>query len=222
MPFFINSKKLEEEIAKRVTESCDEIISEMGAEIHDDLIQKLSIFRLYINQIELSAKDPAEIQNIAFKMASDFERVVVSVRSISQRLLPTYFTGESLMDRLISLCKNMEQPGVGHIHFVAEGSLIFLENIVQVHLLRIVQELIHNSIKHSSAWHVWVRLKSGEEHITIEVEDDGVANVKIDDSINRLKRRNNTLKLRVRSIGASIEYLQGSRGLLARVTLKKS
>jgi hypothetical protein len=46
MAFFISQTKLESEISKRAAEACDQIISEMGAELHDDLIQKLSIFRL--------------------------------------------------------------------------------------------------------------------------------------------------------------------------------
>jgi two-component system NarL family sensor kinase len=219
MPFYINAKKLEAEIAKRVAESCDEITMEMGAEIHDDLIQKLSIFRLYINRIESSANDPEEIKNLAIKMRGDFQNVIHSVRHISQRLFPSYFDGDSFIERLRSLCKNMQQPGVGHIHFESKGVSRSLENISELHLLRIVQELIHNSIKHSSAWHIWVRLIFEISSITVEVEDDGIGDTKIEESIDRLKKRNNTLKLRVQAVGGTISFMQGLSGLLAKVTL---
>jgi signal transduction histidine kinase len=88
-----------------------------------------------------------------------------------------------------------------------------------MHVFRIVQELIHNAFKHSAAWHIWVRLTWSNQGIIIEVEDDGSGFSKVQEFVKRLKSKNNTLKLRSMTIGATIEYLQGSKGLLARVSL---
>src|SRR6188768_4571971 len=98
MPIFISRKKFETEISKRTAEACDQIVSEMGAEIHDDLIQKLSIFRLYIDSIERSASDRAEIESLVIKMRNDFDQVTRAVKMISRRLLPVQIEGESLMN----------------------------------------------------------------------------------------------------------------------------
>lgn len=81
-----HQKKLELEIATRAAEDCDQIISEMGAEIHDDLIQKLSVFRLYMDRIERAASDPVEIQSLVIKMRNDFEHVARTVKTISRLL----------------------------------------------------------------------------------------------------------------------------------------
>lgn len=222
MIIFTSRQKLESEISKRSAEICDQIITEMGAELHDDLIQKLSIFRLYIDRIERASSDPVEIGSLAIKMRNDFEQVVSVVKNISRRLLPAPMQGDTLEDMIEILCQNMEQPGMARIHFEHSGSPKSLENTVEVYLLRIVQELIHNSFKHSSAWHVWVRLIWEANKLIIEVEDDGTGFSKIPEFIVRLKRKNNTLKMRTQAIGASINYLQGSKGLLARVTANMS
>jgi signal transduction histidine kinase len=113
----------------------------------------------------------------------------------------------------------MEHPGTGHIHFENEGNPVSLEPQTERYLFRIVQELIHNAFKHSSAWHVWVRLNWEEAQLVIEVEDDGTGFSKIPEFIRRLKSKNNTLKVRASILGASIHYSQGKKGLLARVTL---
>ncbi len=217
MTFFISRKKLDAEISRRAAEACDQIISEMGAEVHDDLIQKLSIFRLYIDQIERSASSP-EIEGLALKMRTEFEQVIRSVKNVSRRLLPTKMEGDTLVDMLEMLRQNMEQPGTGHIHLESKGTVKNFDSMVEMYLLRIIQELIQNAFKHSSAWHVWIRL-IWQENLIIEVEDDGSGFSKIPEFIQRLKKKNNTLKMRATVIGASIDYLQGERGLLARIQL---
>lgn len=220
MAVFISQKKLETEISRRVAETCEQIISEMGAELHDDLIQKLSVFRLYIDRMERSSGDQAEIDSLAIKMRTEFDQVIHVVRNISRRLLPATLEGEMLDKTLQVLCQNMEHPGTGHIHFENKGAPMQLQPQTERYLFRIVQELIHNAFKHSSAWHIWVRVQWTSDSLQLEVEDDGTGFSKIPDYIQRLKTKNNTLKLRSDIIGASITYAQGEKGLLARLTLK--
>jgi signal transduction histidine kinase len=220
MAIFISKKKLEAEIARRAAETCDHIISEMGAELHDDLIQKLSVFRLYIDRMERASADEAEIESLFIKMRSEFDQVIHVVRNISRRLLPVKMEGETLEKTMAMLCQNMEHPGTGHIHFTNDGAAVPLESQTERYLYRIVQELIHNAFKHSSAWHIWVRLKWTTSTLIVEVEDDGTGFSKIPEFIERLKRKNNTLKLRSGIIGATLKYSQGEKGLLSTIVLK--
>lgn len=210
---------MEAEISRRVAETCEHIISEMGAELHDDLIQKLSVLRLYIDRMERSSANQAEIDSLSIKMRSEFDQVIHVVRNISRRLLPARMEGETLDKTLEVLCQNMEHPGTGHIHFENTGMPRPLDPQVERYLFRIVQELIHNAFKHSSAWHVWVRLTWNPDSLDLQVEDDGTGFSKMPEYIQRLKKKNNTLKLRSSIIGASIKYSQGEKGLLARLVL---
>jgi signal transduction histidine kinase len=220
MAILVSQQKLEAEIERRTAEACEQIISEMGAELHDDLIQKLSVFRLYIDRMERSSGNHAEIDALSIKMRTEFDQVIHVVRNISRRLLPAQMEGETLEKTLEILCQNMEHPGTGHLHFENSGSPVPLPQQTERYLFRIAQELIHNAFKHSSAWHIWVRLAWNEKQLTLEVEDDGTGFSKIPEFIQRLKRKNNTLKLRSSIIGAKIQYSQGEKGLLARVTMK--
>jgi signal transduction histidine kinase len=220
MPFFYSRKHLEEVVAKETSEACDVIINQMGAELHDDLIQKLSVFRLYIDQIERSCADPAAVELLALKMRSDFEQVVSVVRNTSRRLLPAKMEGETLDSTLAMLCQNMEHPGTGHIHFKNNGNPRNISSNLELHLFRIVQELIHNAFKHSAAWHIYVRLYWNPDNLLLEVEDDGSGFSKVTEFVEKLKTKHNTLRMRALTIGANIEYIQGAKGLLARVTVK--
>jgi signal transduction histidine kinase len=70
---FTSSKKLDAEISKRAAEICDQITMEMGAELHDDLIQKLSIFRLYLDRLERSSHSSSETEALLINMRTDLK-----------------------------------------------------------------------------------------------------------------------------------------------------
>ena len=217
-PFFISQEKFETDVSKQASEVCDQIISEMGAEVHDDLIQKLSILGLYIDRLERSSRNPEELETLLISMRADFENVVQSVRRISRKLMPVRLDDASLQTSLELLCQNMERPGAGNIHFNYSGEQQNISTFNQTHLYRIVQELIHNAFKHSAAWHVWVHLKWEPKQLILEVEDDGTGLHHLNEFIDRLRNKHNTLKIRCQVIGASITYHHGPKGLLAKVT----
>ncbi len=212
-------KKFETEVSKQATEACDQIMNEMGAEIHDDLIQKLSIFRLYLDRLENSAHLSKDLADIFTGMRTDFENVSQAVRRVSRRLMPLTMEGDSFRTSIEVLCQNMESTKSGNVHFESTGEEKSISAIDQTHLYRIIQELIHNAFKHSSAWHIWVRLKWEANGIVVEVEDDGTGVHHIPKFVDRLRKKYNTLKMRSRVLGASITYQHGHRGLLAKVAL---
>lgn len=214
MTFIFSKGKMEEDIARRVADTCEHILSEMGAELHDDLVQRLSVFRLYIDQLERCSSETSDVELIAVKMRSEFDQVIRAVRSISRRLLPTRMDGETLDRTVAILCQNMEHPSMGHVHFENQGTPVHLLSKVEHYLFRVVQELIHNAFKHSAAWHVWVRLNWDSSRITIEVEDDGTGFSKVSEFIRRLKQKNNTLRLRCSVIGHRLVIHQVQEGYL--------
>ncbi len=215
--FSTSNEKHEAEVSRQAMDACEHIIVEMGAELHDDLIQRLSILRLSLDKLERSLPDRAESEILLVNMKGEFQQVIESVRQISRKLLPIQADDHSFQQGLALLCQNLERPGTGTVHFEAAGQEQQLPLVAETYLSRIVQELIHNAYKHSSAWHVWVRLSWGMENLTIEVEDDGTGFSKVSEFIELLRKKNGTLKLRSHAIGASIHYAKGKTGLTARV-----
>jgi two-component system NarL family sensor kinase len=214
---FKSKATLDPATTRQAMDACEHIIAEIGAELHDDLIQKLSIFRLYLDQLDRSRFNAAETEAVLIKMNADFKEVVHSVRRISRQLLPVRMEGDSFQTGISMLCQNMERPGGSTIHFDATGEERVISPTAEIYLSRIVQELIHNSLKHSSAWHIRVRLEWRDELVAAEVEDDGTGFSKVTGFIEALNRKYNTLRMRCEAIGAQIEFLPGRKGLLARV-----
>jgi signal transduction histidine kinase len=217
--FFMSRQEFESKLSKLAAEACDSVMKEMSAEMHDSLVRKLSVFNLRVETLGRSSTDPV-VETQVIKMRVDIEQVTRIIKNIYHRLWPVREEGDTLVDRLERLLRDMEDPGVGHIHFTHQGEVADMDHQVETHILRIVEELVQNAFKHSYAWHVWIRLTWGPGTLTLEVEDDGTAFSKIPKIIRKLRKKNNTLKMRTQAIGTSIEFRPGKKGLLAKMKIR--
>jgi len=210
-------KNLEAEISRSATDACDHLMSEMGAEIHDDIVQKLSSMKFYIERLErFSSLDP-DLEIILVSMRAEYEQISQSLKRISRQLMPNNMEDESFSTTVELLCQNMENTRSANIHFSQEGFERPVPHAQSAHLYRIVQELLHNAFKHSFAWHVWVTLTWDSTRLTMEVEDDGTGVNDLANLITHFRQKRNTLKMRCARLGGSINYLKGKRGLVARI-----
>jgi signal transduction histidine kinase len=107
------------EVVNELIERYENEILKMGADIHDDLIQKLTVYRLHVDKLE-HAETILEVQVIADRMKTDFKTVVDSIRRITRRLLPEMEIG-SFTGMMRELCRREEKPGVAFIRFKSEG-----------------------------------------------------------------------------------------------------
>lgn len=216
-PIFISKKKFDVALSKRAAEICEQIITEMGAEIHDDFIQKLSVFQFSFDKLERSADNPEEIASLVFKMRTDFEKLKRTVRSISSVLIHQRMEHDTFQNIIDMLCQNMSSDRSGNVHLDIDGDAVPIPELPQTYLCRIIQELVHNAFKHSSAWHIWVRLKWKPQVLFIEIEDDGTNFLNAANLIENLEKKYSTIKIRSQAIGAHISYHTGTRGLIAKI-----
>lgn len=212
-------KNLEAEISRSATEACDHLMSEMGAEIHDDFVQKLSTLKLYLERLETFASLDPQLESILISMRSEYDHICRSVKRISRRLMPANLEEDALSMSIESLCKNMENPRSSTIRFNQIGFERPVAKLHHTNIYRVIQELLHNALKHSFAWHVWVTLSWKSNVLVIDVEDDGTGVNNLTDVISRFRQKRSTLKMRCDMMGASINYLKGSHGLLAKIEI---
>src|ERR1700741_1854156 len=103
----ILTKADEAHLAQETMDACEQIIQQMGAELHDDLIQKLTVFRFSLAKLERTAADPIETVALITRMKSDFDDITQSVRAISRQLMPVAMEGETFTNIIHMLCQNM-------------------------------------------------------------------------------------------------------------------
>lgn len=214
--FFRNSSDFNQRVSIKAAEFCEQAVSEMGAELHDEVVQKLALMSLYIERLDRAANNPIEILTLTAQMRSEYDILTQAVRIISQRLNPVHVNSLSFNQSVIALCDSMQQLGQAQIHRKFSGNEHLIGQLAFIYLYRIIQELIRNAIKHSSAWHIDVNIQWLDQSLVIEVEDDGV-NTDMGRIIAALQNKRNTLYMRCQAINANLNYSKGKKGLLVRV-----
>lgn len=206
------SNDYQKEFVHELIDQYEHELQKMGAELHDELIQKLTVYRLYVDKLEL-ADSLMAVHMITSKMKKDFQQIVASIRKISRHLLPDDEIN-SFGGLMRELCRRIEVPGVAFIEFSSEGKECELIPSHRQHLLRVTEELVNNILKHTIAWHIQVHLKFTTDELYIIIEDDGHAFHELRDTLNKTRSLFFPLRMRLSMLDASINFRQGAKGTI--------
>lgn len=142
----------------------------MAYDLHDGLGPMLSAIKLNINSIETNTdEDKAIIQ----KASNHIDDGIKNMRSISYNLLPVTLERKGLFEALREFIEYSSAKSKLPIQ-------LFLKHLVEVpkekeiHIFRILQEIIHNSIKHAQAKNLYIGFGYEDERIVIFAKDDGI------------------------------------------------
>jgi signal transduction histidine kinase len=123
------------------------------------------------------------------------------MREISNNLMPSTLTRKGLLDAVSEFISRISKPKALDIRLqVEEISTLPLEK--SIHLYRILQEIIHNTIKHSEATTLSILIRQQKNHILIEATDNGKG---INENTNRQEFTGQGL----RNLVSRTEILQG-------------
>lgn len=144
----------------------------IAREIHDNIGQKLTLAKLYLNTLPLD-----DITRIHMKVESSLDLISVAIGDLSDisRGMSTDVIVNNGLVKVIELeVAKLQKTGLYHVAFLIEGKEIFLETNKEVVLFRIVQEAITNIVKHSHATEINICLIYDAEYLTLHVSDNGV------------------------------------------------
>ena len=146
----------------------------IAQDLHDGLGGLLAAAKL---QIEHAIKN-AEKSSISMSEVQDglklLQEAASGLRDTAHNLMPNILLTEGLKKALETYCERMAAKGNTQINFQGIGNFSNIDKTLEVHIYRIVQELVHNIKKHAKATTALVQIQSNEDgsvHLTIE--DDG-------------------------------------------------
>ena len=145
-------------------------------QLHDEAGGMLALASLNISStLEKGNLDKASLEKTekAFEILTN---VSSTIRNISHQLTPLVIEKYGFKKAIEDMAHSINLSGKLKIETVVLGfeddsklPIVLLNN-----LYRIVQELIHNILKHADAMHARVELVEHEKQISIMVEDDGI------------------------------------------------
>lgn len=145
----------------------------IAQDLHDDISSKLNIVSLHASLMSEQDITVEEANNLGAKIADITGTVLESSRRIAHDLLPPSLDKFGLTAALEELCDQMESSKKFKLNasFNYEDEALSKEQ--ELHLFRMVQELINNTVKYAEAKTVSVSLKSTKNAVHLQYQDDG-------------------------------------------------
>ena len=161
------------EIIKTQLEVQEQTMQTIGADLHDNIGQLLSLTSLTLNSIELD-NEPKARQKID-------AAIDLTVRSIKEmRLLGKLLQGDQLVVLGLSEAIRyeinwVEKSGNFHVIYADDKELPAVNNPEKdLILFRILQEILNNIIKHAQATQINIKLEYHDEQLYLKVADNGI------------------------------------------------
>jgi signal transduction histidine kinase len=142
-------------------------------DLHDEIGAMLSAVKLNIARLERKAEEP-ETRNLAATARTNVEEVIVNIRRITRALLPPSLERFGLGIAISELIGWIQKSETSRIVFHEGGKVRRFDTRIEMTVFRIVQELLNNALKYSSAPRIDIRLKYTATHLFTLVADNGV------------------------------------------------
>jgi signal transduction histidine kinase len=145
----------------------------ISEELHDGVGGKLSALKLQ-NEMLLSENDPAQTAKYVSDNSRLIDSIVTDIRRMVRNQSSKYLLSNGLtseMETLVRMYASVKKDLV--ISFSNESDTDYLHPNFQVSLFRILQELIHNSVKHADATKMDIRIFDNKNELQVTYSDNG-------------------------------------------------
>jgi two-component system, NarL family, sensor kinase len=168
----------------------------LSRELHDGIGSM--VFSAIMSLSLLKKKDPKSVTQKDFDdVLHLLEQTGREVRKTAQNMMPDILSKQSLFEAIQTYCQTISQGSPVNIDVQLYGGDDNFTPDVKLVIYRVVQELVHNVMKHAHATHAIVQGVLNEDNFTITVEDNGIG---FDPTIPRKGMGLKNLEARVRSL----------------------
>lgn len=164
----------QKEILQSVIQTQEEERMRIAQDLHDDISSKLNIVSLNTHLLKTPNLSEAEFAEITDNIVSLTKKALENSRRIAHDLLPPVFEKFGLHAAVEELVLEFSTAKNVRINYENELEFNALEVNKQLHIFRILQELLNNSIRHGKATSISITFVSKSHQNTCVYIDNGV------------------------------------------------
>jgi len=171
-------KRAEEALAgmtRKLVEAQEQDRARIGRDLHDDINQKLALLAVDIEQLRQQPAD--SVANISSRLTEIRDRVTAiatDVQSISHQLHSPQLEILGPIAAMRGFCREFSAHQNVVIDFTHDDIPKHVSHEVSLCLLRVLQEALHNAVKHSNVRQYDVKLGYSADELHLTVSDRGI------------------------------------------------
>ncbi|MGB0879318.1 MAG: sensor histidine kinase [Polaribacter sp.] len=161
-----------QELIKTQVEIQTQTMKHIGREIHDNVGQKLTLSSLYLQQLVFENQVPQVSEKI--NTVNDIiNESLEELRSLSKSLTDDTIQNSSIIALIENECEKIRDLKKCAVSFENKLKTNVTSYQTKSILLRIVQEFIQNSVKHSQCKTIDISLSNLQNELQLMLKDDG-------------------------------------------------
>jgi signal transduction histidine kinase len=186
----------------RLIAAQEAVSQRIARDLHDDLGQKLALLNLEVQALAGYGADQLGLEARVRDVSSLVEQIAVDVHNVSRELHPYQLSLLGLVDAIDGIVRDTSRQYGIVVDFRHRDVPRDIDDDVALCLHRVVQEALHNVVKHSGAKAVTVELTGGRAALELSVADQGCGFAT--DAPNRVGLGLVSMTERVKFIGGEI------------------
>ena len=158
------------DMTRKLIEAQEQERTRIGRELHDDINQRLAMLALELEQLQAN---PSEVQTRLQEVRKQMTELSNDVQALSHELHSSKLEYLGVVAGIKSWCREFGERQKMEIDFKNNvSSVLPLE--IGICLFRVLQEALHNAVKHSGVKRIQVQLSERSREVHLIITDSGV------------------------------------------------
>ena len=149
----------------------EQTLKNISQEIHDNVGQVLSLAKLNLNMMDIAR--PEQLQKKIDSTLGQVTKAINDLRDLSKSFNTDNITALGLINAIAYELDMIGKTDSHKTEFKINGNSRRLESQKELILFRIVQEALHNIIKHAGAKIIKVEANYAEQQLALKIGDNG-------------------------------------------------
>jgi signal transduction histidine kinase len=146
----------------------------IAQDLHDDISSKLNVISLNCHLLQTPNLSPKDIEEITKTIVDYASKALTSSKRITHSLLPPVLERFGLHAGVEELCMELNSTKSVNVQYENNVKFDFKENEKHIHVFRILQELLNNSIHHGKSAAISILFDEKEGKKMCKYSDNGI------------------------------------------------